>query len=57
MTSQEDQFEGMDRGELISELLQITAYLGGKMQRVECSDSTGRSSKKIIIEYDVKRPN
>tara|TARA_R100001082_G_C4353334_1_gene155601 strand:+ start:1283 stop:1456 length:174 start_codon:yes stop_codon:yes gene_type:complete len=55
MTSQEDQFEGMDRGELISELLQITAYLGGEMQRTTTLNSTGRSSEKIIIEYDVKQ--
>ena len=55
MTYQEDQFEGMDRGELISELLQITAYLGGEMQRTTTLNSTGRSSEKIIIEYDVKQ--
>ena len=55
MTSQEDQFEGMDEGELISELLQITAYLGGEMQRTTTLNSTGRSSEKIIIEYDVKQ--
>ena len=29
--------------------------LKGEMQRLTCVDSTGRQSKKIIIEYDVKQ--
>ena len=55
MTYDEDKFMEMDRGELISELLQISSLLGGTMQRVETLNSMGRSSKKIIIEYDVKQ--
>ena len=55
MTYDEDKFMKMDRGELISELLQISSLLGGTMQRVETLNSMGRSSKKIIIEYDVKQ--
>ena len=51
---QEDQFMYMDKGELISEILQIGACLGGSVQRVETSNSMGRTSKKIIIEYDVE---
>lgn len=51
---QEDQFMYMDRGELISEILQIAACLGGSVERLETLDSTGRSSKRIIIEYDVE---
>ena len=51
---QEDQFMYMDKGELISEILQIAACLGGSVERLETLDSTGRSSKKIIIEYDVE---
>lgn len=53
MTSEEDKFMDMDRGELISELLQITALLGGEMTRESTLNSTGRQSKRIVIEYDV----
>ena len=55
MTYDEDKFMKMDRGELISELLQISSLLGGTMQRTETLNSMGRSSKKIIIEYDVEQ--
>ena len=54
MTSQEDKFMLMDEGELVSECLQIAALLGGECHRTTTFDSTGRSSKKIIIEYDIK---
>ena len=57
MTYEEDKFMDMDEGELISELLQIAALLGGTCTRSETLDSTGRASKKIIIEYDVKNKN
>ena len=53
MTYDEDKFMDMDEGELISEVLQIAALLGGTCTRSETLDSTGRASKKIIIEYDV----
>ena len=43
-----------DEGELIEELLSITEKLGGDMQRLTTSDHSGRTSKKIIIEYDIK---
>ena len=43
-----------DEGELISELLQIAALLGGTAERTQTVNSTGRSSNKIIIEYNVK---
>lgn len=46
-----------DEGELIAELLTITSLLGGKMQRLETSNSVGRTSKKIVIEYDIKQRN
>ena len=46
-----------DEGELISEILQIAALLGGSVERTETLNSTGRASKKIIIEYDVKNKN
>lgn len=55
MTYDEDKFMKMDKGELISELLQISSLLGGTMQRTETLNSVGRSSKKIIIEYDVEQ--
>ena len=54
MTYEEDKFMEMDEGELISEILQIAALLGGTCTRSETLDSTGRASKKIIIEYNVK---
>jgi len=44
-----------DEGELISEILQIAALLGGSVERTESFTSTGRTSKKIIIEYDIKQ--
>ena len=57
MTYEEDKFMDMDEGELISEILQIAALLGGSVERTETLDSRGRASKKIIIEYDVKQKN
>ena len=42
-----------DHGDLISELLQITAELGGQMERSDCADSSGLYWKKIVITYDV----
>ena len=43
-----------NEGELIAELLCITGELGGKMQRLTTYDSKGTTSKKIVIEYDIK---
>ena len=57
MTYEEDKFMEHDEGELISEILQIAALLGGSVERTESFTSTGRESKKIIIEYDVKNKN
>jgi hypothetical protein len=54
MTYEEDKFINMDRGELISEILQIAALLNGTCERSETSDSSGRSSKRITIEYDIR---
>ena len=45
----------MDEGELIEELLGITEILGGKMQRLTTSDHSGRTSQKVVIEYNVKQ--
>ena len=44
----------LTEGDLISELLTITALLGGTMERLQTSNSVGRRSKKIVIEYDVQ---
>lgn len=57
MTYDEDKFMKMDKGELISELLQISSLLGGTLERTQTLNSVGRSSKKIIIEYDVEQRN
>ena len=54
MTSEEDKFHNLDEGELIAELLCITGELGGTMQRLSTLDHSGRSSKKIVIEYNVR---
>ena len=43
-----------DEGELIAEILCIAGELGGTVQRTSTLNSVGRSSKKIVIEYDVK---
>ena len=53
MTSEEDKFTGDSEGDLISELLCITGELGGTMERLTTYDSNGRTSKKIVIEYEV----
>ena len=57
MTYDEDKFMKMDKGELISELLQISSLLGGTLERTQKLNSVGRSSKKIIIEYYVEKRN
>ncbi len=54
MATEEDKFMAMDEGELISECLQIASLLGGTCERTTTLDSTGRESKKIIIEYDIR---
>ena len=41
-----------DEGTLIAEMLVLTSLLGGKMERYDTFSSTGKTSKKIIIEYD-----
>tara|TARA_B100001996_G_scaffold320921_1_gene265213 strand:- start:268 stop:420 length:153 start_codon:yes stop_codon:yes gene_type:complete len=43
-----------DESDLIAELLTIAAELKGTMTRSTTYASTGRSSKKIVIEYDIK---
>ena len=55
MTTEEDKFHYMDEGELIAELLCITGELGGEMHRLTTSDHSGRTSQKVVIEYNVKQ--
>ncbi len=55
MTVEEDKFMEMNEGELVSELLQIAALLNGTCERSESLNSTGRSSKRITIEYDIQQ--
>ena len=43
-----------DEGEIISEILTLTALLNGKCTRSSTLNSTGRSSKLITIEYDIQ---
>tara|TARA_B100000965_G_C19338450_1_gene646291 strand:- start:27 stop:233 length:207 start_codon:yes stop_codon:yes gene_type:complete len=49
-----DNFNTIDKGELIAEILCIAGELGGTVERVDTSNSVGRRSKKIIIEYDIE---
>ena len=44
----------VDEGEIIAEILTLTALLNGKCTRSNTLNSVGRSSKKITIEYDIK---
>ena len=46
-----------NESELIGELNTIIEQLGGTIQRLTAYDSTGRQSKKIVIEYDVRDKN
>ena len=55
MTTEEDKFHYMDEGELIAELLSITGELGGTMQRLTTVDHSGRTSQKVVIEYNIKQ--
>ena len=55
MTTEEDKFHDMDEGELIGELLCIAGELGGTMQRLTTMDHSGKTSKKVVIEYNVKQ--
>ncbi len=43
-----------NESDLIAELLTITAELNGTMNRSTTYASSGKSSKKITIEYDVQ---
>ncbi len=40
--------------DIIQELEACARDLGGTIQRMNTSDHTGRTSKKILIEYDIK---
>ena len=40
--------------ELVEELRTIAERLDGTFQRLTTFDSTGRQSKKVVIEYDVR---
>ena len=43
-----------NKTELIEELKTITGQLGGTLQQLFTADHSGRTSRKIVIEYDVK---
>ena len=44
-----------DEGELLQELQGIAEKLGGEMQRLTTMDHSGRTSNKVVIEYNVKQ--
>ena len=44
-----------DEGELLEELRGISEKLGGEMHRLTTIDHSGRTSKKVVIEYNVKQ--
>tara|TARA_B100000287_G_scaffold383408_1_gene389162 strand:- start:1876 stop:2058 length:183 start_codon:yes stop_codon:yes gene_type:complete len=56
MSIEHVKFETMkeDEGTVIAEMLTLTSLLEGEMHRYTTYDSTGKTSKKIVIEYDVK---
>ena len=60
MTNQNDTLRDYDfinqmtKDKLIEELITISTKLDGKLERFTTHDSTGRQSKKIVIEYDIK---
>ena len=60
MTNQNDTLRDYDfinqmtKDKLIEELITIATKLDGKLERFTTYDSTGRQSKKIMIEYDIK---
>ena len=60
MTNQNDTLRDYDfinqmtKDKLIEELITIATKLDGKLERFTTYDSTGRQSKKIVIEYDIK---
>ena len=43
-----------NQNDLIEEIVTIATKLDGKLERFTTHDSTGRQSKKIVIEYDIK---
>ena len=43
-----------NKTELIEELKTIAGKLEGTLQELYTSDHSGRTSKKIVIEYDIK---
>ena len=47
----------VDTEGIIKEMLTLAALLGGTMERYDTLNSTGKSSKVIQIEYDVKHKN
>ena len=50
-----DPYEDLEK-EVLEELEYNTLRLGGVMTKLTKSDSTGRSSKVIEIEYDIQTP-
>ena len=40
--------------ELVEELRTIAERLDGTFQRLTTFDSTGRQSRKVVIEYDIR---
>ena len=44
----------MNESDLIEELRTIAERLDGTFQRLTTFNSTGRQSKKIVIEYDIR---
>ena len=40
---------------IIQRIKELSVLLGGTVQQTTTYDSTGRQSKKIVIEYDVTR--
>ena len=54
LTRKECGYTAPSHEELMKEMEYITEEMGGTMTKLITSNSTGRTSKKIVIEYDIK---
>ena len=45
----------MTEEEILEEIQGLAQDLGGNIQKLTTSDHSGRTSKKIVIEYDIKQ--
>ena len=54
LTRKEFGYTAPSHEELIKELEYITEEMGGTVEHLYTGDHSGRTSRKIVIEYDIK---